>query len=93
MLVGYQLKDEIENYNVTLDVKKGVTEARSVKAAPGQLLLDASTVKSAGSVWKEATVAATGSNKAVGSKVKFTTGRLVTLNGKQYIAVASAATR
>jgi Tfp pilus assembly major pilin PilA len=93
VLVGYKLKDAVDNYTVTLDVKKGITAAQSVKASPGQLLLDASSVKTVNRAWKEATIAASGSNKAVGSKVKFTTGQLVTLNGKQYIAVASAATR
>jgi hypothetical protein len=92
-VVGHQLMDAVDNYTVTLDVKKGITAAQSVKASPGQLLLDASSVKTVNRAWKEATIAASGSNKAVGSKVKFTTGQLVTLNGKQYIAVASAATR
>jgi hypothetical protein len=93
VLVGYQDKDVPETRNVIVDVKKGITAAQSVKASPGQLLLDASSVKTVNRAWKEATIAASGSNKAVGSKVKFTTGQLVTLNGKQYIAVASAATR
>jgi uncharacterized protein (DUF2147 family) len=93
--VGYGTK-VVDDPRTRMDDKfENVTVAQTVKANPGQLLLNANSVQTVKGVWKSATVAAkgTGTNQTVGSRVNFTTAKLVTLNGTQYLVVDARAAR
>ena len=93
--IGWGQKQESYNYSVTQDTFGGETTRRSVKANAGQLLLNPATVQTVKGVWKSATVDAkgAGTNQTVGSRVNFTTAKLVTLNGTQYLVVDARAAR
>lgn len=71
------------------------TTQKVVKANPGQLLLNVNSVQAVKGRWKSATVAAAGigASQTVGSRVNFTTARLVVLNGTQYLVVDSRAVK
>ena len=77
------------------DVFGSRTTQTAVKAEAGQLLLNSNSVQNVRGVWKSATVAAkgAGTSQTVGSRVNFTTAKLVTLNGTQYLVVDARAAR
>ena len=92
---AWEDKQEARQRDVTVDVFGSKLVEKTVKAEAGQLLLNANSVQTVKGVWKSATVAAkgAGTNQTVGSRVNFTTAKLVTLNGTQYLVVDARAAR
>jgi hypothetical protein len=93
--IAWEDKQEARQRDVTVDVFGSKLVEKTVKAEAGQLLLNANSVQTVKGAWKSATVAAkgAGTNQTVGSRVNFTTAKLVTLNGTQYLVVDARAAR